>query len=356
MLCALLLFACTNTPADGPAATVLPELDDWGPWQVSTYEGSTESWGTEIGVHVWYPTIEDSVDLHRYQGIWESDRTLDGADADCSEPRPVAVFSHGNEGLPFQSYFITDYLASHGWVVVAPEHVHNTYLDADYDRMGEIAARRPNDVASAFDWAIAEPDLAGCVTPDAGYAVLGHSFGGFTTLAVAGASLDLNAIAEEGGASEDDTWLEIVEYFEQTYEEDVIDLSDSRAWAAVPLTPGGIELLGPTLGEVNVPVLVMGAEADQITTMDDQVTPIYEALGAQPRALAELRGADHYTYSNACELIPSDVFCDTELSNADAHPLIRTIVLAFLEQTRGRDDADQWLPPESDVVTWDSES
>ncbi|RMF12332.1 MAG: hypothetical protein D6761_12950, partial [Candidatus Dadabacteria bacterium] len=35
---------------------------------------------------------------------------------------PVVIFSHGAGGVRFQSVFLTEYLAAHGYIVVAPDH------------------------------------------------------------------------------------------------------------------------------------------------------------------------------------------------------------------------------------------
>ena len=64
---------------------------------------------------------------------------------------PVVAFSHGNGGIRFQSIFLTEVLAQHGYVVVAPDHPHNTLLDFDESASGTVAMRRPGDVTSAVD-------------------------------------------------------------------------------------------------------------------------------------------------------------------------------------------------------------
>ena len=60
---------------------------------------------------VWYPTQESDEDIHAYDGLVES-LAMDGVEPDCSETRPVLVFSHGNSGMRYQSIFLTEFLAS----------------------------------------------------------------------------------------------------------------------------------------------------------------------------------------------------------------------------------------------------
>ncbi len=40
-------------------------------------------------------------------------------------PYPVIIFSHGNQAIRFQNYTLCEHLASHGFVVVAPDHYAN---------------------------------------------------------------------------------------------------------------------------------------------------------------------------------------------------------------------------------------
>ena len=43
-------------------------------------------------------------------------------------PWPIILFSHGNQGIKEQSFFLTEHLASHGYLVVAPDHQYNTAI------------------------------------------------------------------------------------------------------------------------------------------------------------------------------------------------------------------------------------
>jgi predicted dienelactone hydrolase len=363
-LALLALLACSpdkvdDTAADtgrGPAAYVPP--GERGPYTPATYESAlTPDHGVELAVQAWYPTEEPLDGEYRYDEVLLGTAREGGAPA-CATPRPVVVFSHGNSGIRWQSVFFTEHLASRGWVVVAPDHTGNTALDLDADRLAEMVFRRPVDVAAAFDWLLAEAaprgPLEGCVDPAAGYAVVGHSFGGYTTLAVAGAVIDPETVLPYCEATGD--WLcdEVEQHFTD-HPVELTDLSDARVWAAVPMTPAGMGALAGGLDRVEVPLLMWGGGRDTLTTMAFQVQPLFDGLDQTPRHLAEVVDAGHYTFSDACQFLPTYPDCRAPFRDpADVHALVNEATTAFLDLHRGEEAAAAYFPVEDAGTRWES--
>ena len=330
----LLTLACTGEPE------VEAHFDD--PSGPGTFSVVTEEHAFGDGkLQIWFPTSEPSGSLAEYDDLLEG-IAVRGGPADCSQTRPVVVFTHGNGGIRWQSIFLTEQLASHGYVVVAPDHVGNTMFDLDAIPRSEVASTRPTDVAEAFDFAAdALPD---CVDEEAGYAVIGHSFGGWTSLAVTGATVDVAAFT--ASCEDDIPWLCGLEDY---IEGDTGDFSDPRAWAAVPMTPVGSHDFAAGLSDQSTPILLLGGTGDTLTSMEEQVVPIFEGVGGDPAKLAEIEDTGHFTYSVMCALTAEANGCEDEfLSAVQAHPLINELTLSFLGQVRGFEVAD----PVLDGVIW----
>ena len=333
-----------------------------GPWKAATFETTlTSRDGLTLPVQVWYPTAPDTLgSLHRYDGIVEGS-ALDDVFPACDRLRPVLAFSHGNSGIRYQSVFLTEHLAARGWIVIAPDHVGNTLFDYDDDRLEELVFRRPGDIIDTVDFlfdelASADGPLYGCVDPVAGYAVAGHSFGGYTALALTGGELRRDEVAASCAEPGRDGWLcpEAAGYFAANPDQTAVDLGDQRIFAAVALTPAGRDLLEPGLGRSAVPTFVMGGGRDTITTLERQVEPLYAAVGARPKALGVLADAGHYTYSDVCTWAPTYDDCDPPyLLPAEAHPMIASSVTAFLETELGLSQAAGSFPPAGTLVRFE---
>jgi len=122
---------------------------------------------------------------------------------------PLVLFSHGNGGLRSQNVFWCEHMASHGYIVAAPDHTGNcaiTTLDGkpilfnDTDEGRERSAEdRPKDLSFIIDVMgrfnkggdsrfLGKVDLEHI-------GVAGHSFGGYTSTAMADLEPRVDAIA-----------------------------------------------------------------------------------------------------------------------------------------------------------------
>jgi predicted dienelactone hydrolase len=228
-----------------------------------------------LRTEVWYPAADSARDLPPAPITDFVDPSLAPLLADSTVPLvavrdaaispdapfPLVAFSHGNGGIRFQNTFQVERLASHGFVVVAPDHTGNTLLDLGDDPMS--AENRPLDISFLYDElsrATAEPDgpFAGWVDTTRPFGVTGHSFGSFTSLSVASA--------------------------------------DPRVGAALPMAAPG-----PIAPSYSAPTLLMLATEDKTIGLElnAAIRGAYDSLPG-PRWLVEVVDAGHYSFTIAC--------------------------------------------------------
>jgi predicted dienelactone hydrolase len=310
----------------------------------------------ELVIEVWYPArsaSDDDADPYELPIVLDARR---GAAADRSgAPYPLVGFSHGLGGVRYQSASLCEHLASHGYVVVSPDHDGTILLDIDWDHMNEATLARPGEVQDAID-AVAgisaelAPELAGLSAPGR-YAMIGHSFGAVTTLALAGGRLDVSQLdqhCDENGGSAC-RFLKGVDPDELAS----VRQADPRIAVAVPMSPGGWYAFGAHgagLAELP-PTLVLGGTRDGVLPYADEIRPTYEAIGG-PRRAATYAEAGHYSaFSDMCRLIPVFEDCDPDGGFLDAErgrSITAHLVTAFLGQEyKGESGYAAWLGAEA---------
>lgn len=194
---------------------------------------------------------------------------------------PLIVYSHGSGGLRYIYSAYTETLASHGYIVVAPDHTGNTAIDrlAGSDATIEVNAfNRPTDVRRVTDAFVDPGDpVAGpfATHVDADHIVVtGHSFGGFTAIAsVTGFSNEIGTVA-----------------------------IDDRIDAIVMLAPavGPALLSDDLLSTIAVPFMVLVGTDDVTTPVDPNVTRLWDLTTNTPAYRVELVAGEHQTFTDLC--------------------------------------------------------
>ncbi|MEO6989199.1 MAG: alpha/beta fold hydrolase [Aquihabitans sp.] len=265
-----------TTTTAGAAEAPIPE--EPGPYAVGRRTEKVvdpERSDRTLTVEVWYPT-DDAGDPTPYELIagvgFDSDLSTQDADPSAEGPFPLVVFSHGSGGLRQQSASIVETVASHGFVVVAPDHAGNTAIDqlVGTSTDPEVTARnRVLDTRFMID-EVEAGDLAAGLADIDQVAVMGHSFGGFTALAMAGGFDGIEA--------------------------------DPRVDVIVPLAPASSRLDDDALASINIPMLIVTGTNDETTPIDDQSTRPLELAGG-PATLVEIEGATHSGVTNICDIV-----------------------------------------------------
>jgi len=246
---------------------------------------------------VWYPSDATEGTHPRYNNLIETDGALEGVDLAMGGPFPVHLYSHGHQGYAEASGFFMEHLASHGFIVAAPDHTGNTTFDGG-DRDTEIYYLRSEDIGASLDaLGAAQGDLAflSGQASDVGVTASGHSFGGYTLHSLAGAQYDTSLIAACLDGSDTTAYCSTMDTDKAAVFE--AGLSDPRIDAFVSMAPGDFRLFGTDgLAAVDRPILHMTGDLDPQTggVADD----IWGALAGSFHRRVDIAGGGHQTFSD----------------------------------------------------------
>ena len=257
---------------------------------------------------------------------------------------PIIVFSHGGGGGWDANYAQATHLASHGYIVLAPEHIgsnlprlkkgfrfranlHAMTRDAD-----EVL-NRPRDISFALDtatlWNTTHPQLKGHLDLEH-IGVAGHSFGAYTALVIAGARPALDwltpTVAPGSGLGP--------------------DLSDPRVLACVALSPQGPGepfFLETSYATLRIPVLgITGSADDQQGDIPPENRRRILTLSPPGKVtLLWLTNADHNAFSDSTG---SNLGKLRSPSRAAVQPLTRAATLLFFDAHLRTRPTPPWLP------------
>lgn len=225
-------------------------------------------------------------------------------------PYPLIMYSHGDNGRStgHPDDFLRGAWASEGFVVAAPDHQHNTSYDADNspDNRAAIQFDRPGDIRFAIDRVLsmsADPTsfLYGMIDPEA-IGMSGHSFGGHTTIMIAGAPPNLDHLAEYC-PSDADNWdvCGLQDRIQALFPgQRIIDESDRRVKAALSLAGDGYGWFqADGMGKIEIPMMYAVGRLDTACPLATQAMPEYQGTTSTKYLLIQDKG-DHLAYINGC--------------------------------------------------------
>jgi len=206
----------------------------------------------------------------------------------------VIVISHVAGGMALLHRDLAITLASQGYVVAAPTHARGR--GDDVSGVG-VWVGRPKQISSVIDAVLGDGALGTHVERER-IGVVGHSNGGYTALAVAGARPTPSAEGVHcrehpddtnfcgfGGAATRKAAHEIGQ---------LPELRDARVRAVVVMAPNAVRFTDEALAKITVPVLVYAAEKDDLTRVQYHGERLARTV---PRVECVLvKGAGHYSF------------------------------------------------------------
>ncbi|MDG1276507.1 MAG: dienelactone hydrolase [Algoriphagus sp.] len=332
-------------------------------------KGGDSLYNRPLKIEVWYPANAVGTDLISYDEVMGQNGsptrpiipfTFLGRATRNSKPVssagsfPLVIVSHGYTGSRYLMTYLTENLASKGYVVVAIDHTEATFKDAagfqstllnrsldDLFVLNEIA--RMSKQADSF--------LNGLVDSD-NSALIGYSMGGYGAINVVGAGYSPQASQLFGSITSGSKALEKRTIGNPEFQASI----DHRIKVVVAFAPWGMQRgvwNAEGLAGIKIPSLFIAGSKDDISGYEDGTKAIYEGAVNSDRILLTYIDARHNTAPNPppAEALEAGRPIDEYLRYADSVWDMRRInninqhfVTAFLGiHLKGKEDYKPYL-------------
>lgn len=276
--------------------------------------------------------------------------------------KPLIVFSHGLGSVGTDLRYLAKHLASHGYVVAAPEHPGSNEASSNAAYQGKKRLvepqeflDRPRDISFILDeleklnQSPNNPLQGKLVTNNV--MVVGHSFGGGTALALAGGELQIDHLKQKCQRNLVKGSLgEVVQCVAQELPEKTYQLRDGRVKQVIALNPISSLMFGDSgLAKIQIPTLVFASSADKTTpALTEQVLGF--AKIRSPKWLVGVIGASHLSVKDPDFTVDQSYIPDTPILSReitgeqakDVRKFLCTITLAMAAQLTP--EASQYAP------------
>jgi predicted dienelactone hydrolase len=210
---------------------------------------------------------------------------------------PMVVISHGTGGSYLGHFDTATALADAGFVAVALNHTGDNY--ADQSRSLDIMDR-PRQVSRVIDHMLSTWEGHAAIDPQR-VGMLGHSAGGFTTLAAIGGVADLTKIGPMCRQYPGDFACQLMAKSATPLAAPArVEVADARIQAAVVAAPAlGFTFWPDGLKNVKVPVQLWHAENDSLVPHPRYAEAVRLALPQAPEYHVVMNGG-HFDFLPPC--------------------------------------------------------
>jgi len=249
-------------------------------------------------------------------------RALRNAVSNSSEgPYPLIIVSHGYTGSRLLFTYLTENLASKGYVVVSIDHTDSTFKDAN-NFNSTLLNRSLDDLFVLNEMARLSSDsssfLKGLVNTDKA-GLIGYSMGGYGAVNIAGGGYSEQAVKFFTASSKGNNALEKRKMGNPDY----INSFDNRFKAIVAMAPWGMEngfWNAEGLKGIKIPTLFVAGGKDDISGYEKGVKAIYDGAVNSERYMLTYLNARHNIAPNppTTEVMTPGIHIDEYLRYADS--------------------------------------
>jgi predicted dienelactone hydrolase len=272
-----------------------------------------------------------------------------------TQPSPVIIISHGLGSAPTNYSYLAEHFASYGFVTASPQHIGSDtkYLKAiiDGQSLEDISPAefvdRPLDIKDLLNeltrLSLTDSALKGQLNLQQ-IGIIGHSFGAYTSLALAGAEINRTRLEEQCVGTQPTFNLSLIfQCRAKALPPSKYNLSDSRIKAVIAVSPLASTVFGPEgIGTIKIPTMIVSSSHDVLTpAIPEQIYP-FLWLKTPHKYLALLMNAGHSFPNDSLHsqksLSTSGKSLQSLLSGADpqlGREYLQALSLAFMQTHLG---------------------
>lgn len=259
-----------------------------------------------LNVALWYPSTDTGAEAivgetPAFVGVAviHNARPSEGA-------HPLVVLSHGYGGTWRNLSWLAEELVKDGYAVAAPDHPGTTHFNRD-PQQAAMLWERPRDLSRVIDALEGDPALAGTIDPGR-IAAIGHSLGGWSVTALAGARFDPDLFAQEcasGLPARECPENDLNDMGDLRLDAPALrqDMHDPRIKAFVSLDLGLARGFTPeSLTGITVPALLIGSGIDIGDRPAEQETGwLAQHLRSETTEMLIIPDAMHFSFLQLCK-------------------------------------------------------
>jgi predicted dienelactone hydrolase len=229
-----------------------------------------------------------------------------GAPASDAQLKGLILFSHGTGGTELNHHNLATRLAREGYLVAAVRHAGDNWQDRSLIASGRYFSERPLQLSRVLDALLASPEWGSRIPPERIGAV-GHSAGGYSVLALAGAQAEAQRSTQHCAAVQDDPgYCSLAKGAAVPQAPGMpaastaapatqpVSVPDRRIRAVVVLAPMAVVFTPQSLAAISVPVLVIMAEKDAV--LNGSYHGGYVAASLPRAQVSTVSGAGHFAF------------------------------------------------------------
>lgn len=265
-----------------------------------------------VTVALFYPT--PAVARIQPMGPWRPVVTPGAPVADVPL-KGLILISHGTGGHELGHHNLATRLAADGYLVAALRHPGDNWEDRSMITSGRYFSERPRQVSRVLDALLASPEW-GPRIPAGRIGAVGHSAGGYTVLALAGAQAEparavqhcrsvlddpgfcslgkLSSRSQSGQAAPVAAAAVPAQGPTAVRDDPLVAVADPRIRAVVAMAPMAVVFTPDSLKAISVPVRLMVAERDAVLT--GKYHGGYVAANLPAAQASTVPGAGHFAF------------------------------------------------------------